>query len=280
MYEQHFGLAQLPFTLTPNTHFYLNVESHRKAFETVEVALTTMEGFIKVVGEVGTGKTLLCRRLLNALAEPWVTAYIPNPFLSPMDLALALADELGLACQTVNGHHQLLKLINHKLTTLAAEGARVVLVIDEAQAMPAETIEALRLLTNLETEARKLLQVVLFGQPELDKILATEQLRQLRQRITFQEYLKPLNRQAVGHYLRHRTVLAGYNGPGLFHPRALKLIAKASKGIPRLVNVIAHKSLLSAFGEGASAVQAKHVQRAVQDTESAQPLSIWSGSWV
>lgn len=280
MYEAHFGFAELPFSLTPNTHFYLDVDSHSKAFETVKVALDTMEGFIKVVGEVGTGKTLLCRRLLNELTEPWVTAYIPNPFLSPVDLALALADELGAEYRGASGHHQLLKMINSRLTELAVEGFRVVLVVDEAQAMPEETIEALRLLTNLETESKKLLQVVLFGQPELDRVLASEQLRQLRQRITFQEYLQPLDRQSVSHYLQHRAGLAGYNGPGLFHPSALKLIAKASNGVPRLINILAHKSLLSAFGEGAKIVLARHVRRAVQDTESARPLVRWLwSSW-
>ncbi len=281
MYEQHFGFAEAPFSLTPNTHFYLNALSHKNAYETVKLALDTQEGFIKVVGEVGTGKTLLCRRLLNELDEPYHTAYIPNPMLSPMDLAFAVAEELAVDSAGVNGQHQLLKRINDRLIQLASDGRQVVLVIDEAQTMPADTVEALRLLTNLETESRKLLQVVLFGQPELDQLLARDQLRQLRQRITFQEYLQPLDREGVSHYIQHRVGLAGYNGPGLFHPKAMRLIAKSSGGVPRLINILAHKALLSAFGEGAERVQGKHVHRAVKDTESAKPLRQWlPESWL
>ena len=279
MYEQHFGLVEAPFSLTPNTHFYLNGHSHKNAYETVRVALDTMEGFIKVVGEVGTGKTLLCRRLLNELQAPFVTAYIPNPMLSPIELCLAVADELEVDTQGFSGQHQLLKRINHKLIELAGDDNQVVLVIDEAQAMPTDTIEALRLLTNLETESKKLLQVVLFGQPELDHMLSQDNLRQLKQRITFQEYLRPLGKDGVSQYVQHRVGLAGYNGPGLFHPQALKLIAKSSGGVPRLINILAHKSLLSAFGEGDERVLAKHVQRAVKDTESARPLTRWLGGW-
>lgn len=279
MYEQHFGFSELPFTLTPNTHFYLNAACHRNALETVIVALDTMEGFIKIVGEVGTGKTLLCRRLLNELTAPYLTAYIPNPLLAPTDLWRALADELGIGCQGTQSKHEILKSINSRLTELAAEGRRVVLLIDEAQAMPTKTIEALRLLTNLETESSKLLQVVLFGQPELDKLLASEQLRQLRQRITFQDYLQPLDPPAVAHYIQHRIALAGYNGPDLFQRRALKLVAKSSQGIPRVINVVAHKALLSAFGEGVGAVEARHVRLAVKDTLAVSPFWGWLRSW-
>jgi len=282
MYEAHFGLKEHPFSLTPNTHFYLDSLSHQNAFQTVRVALDTMQGFIKIVGEVGTGKTLLCRRLLNTLQDPYVTAYIPNPQLSPLDLCRAVADELGVTTLTTSGQHHLLKKVNRKLIEEAAAGRQVVLVIDEAQAMPGQTIEALRLLTNLETESRKLLQVVLFGQPELDELLTHPRLRQLKQRITFQEYLKPLANEQVGLYLQHRIGLAGYNGPGLFPSRSVRLIARSSGGIPRLINILAHKSLLAAYGEGACQVTGKHVHRAVRDTESARSLS-WgwlTGDWV
>ena len=279
MYEQHFGLHELPFTLTPNTHYFLNVTSHKNALETVKVALDTMEGFIKIVGEVGTGKTLLCRQLLNDLDQPYQTAYIPNPLLSPLDLGRALADELGMSCTGMVSHHEIQKQINQRLTELAVNNRRVVLLIDEAQAMPAETIEALRLLTNLETESRKLLQIVLFGQPELDRILNTQRLRQLKQRITFQEYLQPLDRPAVYHYIQHRAGQAGYNGPGLFQHRALKLIAKTSGGIPRLINIMAHKALLSAYGEGVHSVGLRHAKKAVMDTVSIGSFQGWLWSW-
>ncbi len=174
--------------------------------------------------------------------------------------------------------HQVLKALNRRLIKLAMERRSVVLVIDEAQTMPEPTIEALRLLTNLETESRKLLQVVLFGQPELDVMLGKESLRQLRQRITFQYRLSALDRQSVSQYLRHRLAQAGYNGGELFAPAALKLITRSSGGIPRLVNVLAHKAMLAAWGQGARQVSRAHVLSAVRDTESARRpglLGMW-----
>src|SRR5690606_31220795 len=171
--------------------------------------------------------------------------------------------------------HQILKALNQRLIALAMEGKPAVLVIDEAQAMPEETIEALRLLTNLETESTRLLQIVLFGQPELDALLAKDSLRQLRQRITFQSRLQPLTRDAVRQYLRHRLAQAGYNGTDLFAPAALKMIWRASGGIPRLVNVLAHKSLLAAWGQGDRLVGRKHALLAIKDTESVRSLGLW-----
>ncbi|GAA3955653.1 AAA family ATPase [Allohahella marinimesophila] len=272
MYEQHFGLARLPFTLTPNTRFYLRAQSHDRAFATVIHALRGREGFIKVTGQVGTGKTLLCRRLLNALKPPFVTAYIPNPQLDPLDLYRAVAEELGLQKDMVEGQHHLLRLIQGCLIEHAREGRSVVLVIDEAQVMSEATIEAVRLLTNLETESRKLLQVVLFGQPELDTMLRGPRLRQLLQRITFQERIEPFTAKEVPAYINHRLSMAGYNGQDLFRQGALRLVARSSGGVPRLINILAHKALLSAYGEGSTRVEARHARNAVRDTESAIPL--------
>lgn len=272
MYEQHFGLNSLPFTLTPNTRFYLRAQSHDRAFATVVHALKGREGFIKVTGQVGTGKTLLCRRLLNALKPPFVTAYIPNPQLEPLDLYRAVAEELGLKKDLIEGQHHLLRLIQGRLIDHAREGRSVVLVIDEAQVMSESTIEAVRLLTNLETEARKLLQVVLFGQPELDTMLRSPRLRQLLQRITFQERIEPFSAREVPAYINHRLSMAGYNGQDLFRKGAQRLIARGSGGVPRLINILAHKALLSAYGEGSQRVEAHHARNAVRDTESAIPL--------
>jgi hypothetical protein len=171
MYQTHFGLASLPFTITPDTGFFHNAGTHQEALNVLLVALRTGEGFIKVTGEVGTGKTLLCRQLLNNLEADFVTAYIPNPFLNPTALRMALAEELGIEFARNIGQHRLLKLITERLVELNAAGKRVVLLLDEAQAMPDDSLEALRLLTNLETEHDKLMQVVLFGQPELDRRL-------------------------------------------------------------------------------------------------------------
>lgn len=276
MYEAYFGLQELPFALTPNTHYFLNSPTHQQALELLLVALKNQEGFIKISGEVGTGKTLLCRKLLNALEAPFVTAYIPNPQLSPEGLYLAFADELGLSFPADTNSHQILKQINQTLIHLANEGNKVVLIIDEAQAMSEQTIEALRLLTNLETESARLVQVVLFGQPELDALLSRDSLRQLLQRITFQQRIQPLDRDAVAHYVQHRLMLAGYNGPALFNRAALTLLAKASKGIPRLINILAHKSMMVTYGEGAREIQKKHVRRAIADTESVRmPRFAW-----
>jgi len=279
MYQSHFGLQEAPFALTPNTRYFLRAPSHSEALELLLVALGQREGFIKVTGEVGTGKTLLCRLLLNELDKDACTAYVPNPGLSPETLYEAVAEELGVDVSRCTNMHQVLKALNQRLIELAMEQKPAVLVIDEAQAMPEATIEALRLLTNLETESTRLLQVVLFGQPELDTMLAKDSLRQLRQRITFQTRLQPLSRDAVSQYLRHRLAQAGYNGADLFTAGALKVLWRASGGIPRLVNILAHKALLAAWGRGDRQVARKHALQAVRDTESARAVG-WLGGWL
>lgn len=279
MYQSHFGLQEAPFALTPNTRYFLRAPSHSDALELLLVALRQREGFIKVTGEVGTGKTLLCRLLLNELDRDACTAYVPNPNLPPDTLYEAVAEELGVDVAVCANVHQILKALNERLIALAMDQKPVVLVIDEAQAMPEETIEALRLLTNLETESTRLMQIVLFGQPELDTTLSKDSLRQLRQRITFQTRLQPLNRDSVSQYLRHRLSQAGYNGSDLFAPAALRVIWRASGGIPRLVNVLAHKAMLAAWGQGDRLVNRRHALLAVRDTESARSLGLF-GRWL
>jgi MSHA biogenesis protein MshM len=279
MYEAHFGLQEAPFALTPNTRYFLRAPSHGDALELLLVALKEREGFIKISGEVGTGKTLLCRLLLNELEPIAHTAYIPDPHLTPDTLYEAVAEELGVELSGCANAHQVLKAINEKLIAHAMEQKPVVLVIDEAQAMPEETIEALRLLTNLETESVRLLQVVLFGQPELDVLLQKQSLRQLNQRITFHYRLAPLDRHSVAQYLRHRLAQAGYNGADLFAPAALRLITRASGGIPRLVNILAHKSMLAAWGRGERLVQRGHALQAIRDTESVRSPGL-IGRWL
>lgn len=280
MYESFFGLHETPFALTPDTRYFLRAETHRQALELLLAALKQREGFIKISGEVGTGKTLLCRMLLNALESTAVTAYIPNPHLSPDGLYAAVADELGVTINDESNTHRVLKAISERLIMLAGEERVPILVIDEAQSMPEETIESLRLLTNLETERTKLLQVVLFGQPELDTLLDRPSLRQLKQRITFQQRLQPLDRPAVVQYLQHRLAQAGYNGPPLFESTAIRMISRASGGIPRLVNILAHKALLAAWGRGDRSIGRWHVRQAIRDTESVQGRRWgWLGSW-
>lgn len=270
MYLQHFGLRELPFSLTPNTHFFLNMASYHKAYNMLMVSLANAEGFIKIVGEVGTGKTMLCRKVLNTLEEDkenYVTAYIPNPVLSPKGLFLAFAEELNIEIDQEVGHHRLLKAITEKLVEFSGENKQVVLFIDEAHAMPEQTLEALRLLTNIETEQVKLFQVVLFAQPELDVLLSQPSLRQLRQRITFSFEIEALDRDGVERYVVHRLATAGYNGPFLFSKRALDFLYRTSDGIPRVINILCHKALMVAFGKGERTVQIDHVKSAADDTE-------------
>jgi MSHA biogenesis protein MshM len=273
MYLYHFGLGELPFTLTPNTNFYLPLAPHDEALAVLTTALKTGEGFIKVVGEVGTGKTLLCRKLLNEIPEHFVTAYIPNPYLNPDELRRAVAVELGVKQAQRMSVQLLTQRIQARLLELHGQGHSVVLILDEAQALPEDSLEALRLFTNLETETRKLLQVVLFAQPELDQRLAKTEFRQLRQRITFAYKLRAMNAQEVHQYIQHRLHVAGYKGAELFSVKMSQKIARVSQGVPRLVNVLCHKMLMLAYGQGHYKMTVKLLKAAVQDTESIEPIS-------
>ena len=275
MYQAHFGLGEMPFGITPDTSFFFTSPHSQQALNTLLVAARSGEGFIKITGEVGTGKTLLCRKFMATLGEGFVTAYIPNPYLEPRTLMLALADELELPLQRDVDQHQLLKSLTQRLMDLAREGKQVVMCLDEAQAIPLESLEALRLLTNLETEKRKLLQIVLFGQPELNQHLQTNSIRQLAQRITFHYHLGPLTRDDMEYYLAHRLRVAGYTGSRLFSRSAIGRLFRASGGIPRLVNIMANKSLMLCFGEGKQQVTRRHVDMAAVDTVQSKAGLRW-----
>jgi len=268
MYTAHFGLREVPFGITPDTSFFFTSPHSQEALNTLLVAARTGEGFIKITGEVGTGKTLLCRKFMATLGDEFVTAYIPNPYLEPRTLMLALADELELELEKDVDQHHLLKAITLRLLDLATQGKRVLLCLDEAQAIPVESLEALRLLTNLETEKRKLLQIVLFGQPELNRKLELDVIRQLAQRITFHYHLGPLTRDDLEYYLAHRLRIAGFTGARLFSRAAISRLYAASGGIPRLVNILAHKSLMLSYGQGKQQVSARHMRDAAKDTVS------------
>lgn len=233
------------------------------------MALDSGEGFIRVSGEVGTGKTMLCRMLLNGLRAEEQAVYIPNPHLMPGLMRVAVARELGLQVDHEVDADLLLGRIQERLIELAAAGRRVIVCLDEAQAMPDETLEALRLLTNLETEKRKLLQVVLFGQPELEDKLARANLRQLRQRITWSCRLEPFDRDDIAAYIDHRLATAGYEGGRLFRPDAIDALHETTGGIPRLVNILCHKALMLAYGRGDDRVRARDVRLAADDTDGA-----------
>jgi MSHA biogenesis protein MshM len=275
-YVGYFGLREPPFGITPDTSFFYACRGIQQALNTLLVAMSNGEGFIKITGEVGTGKTLLCRKFLATLDAGWVSAYLPNPTLDPRGLLLALTEELGVSVDAGADQHRLIKSVTKCLLDLARLRKRVVLCMDECQAMPLETLEAVRLLTNLETEKRKLLHVVMFGQPELDRKLEDRSIRQLLQRISFHHRLGGLGEGEVGAYVAHRLAVAGYSRERLFSERAVAALHRASRGVPRLVNILAHKALLLVFGEGGRRVERRHLRTAVRDTPAAAPLGrVW-----
>jgi len=274
-YLGHFGLRELPFGITPDTNFFFPCRASQEALNTVLVAVANGEGFIKVTGEVGTGKTLLCRKLLRTLEGQCVSAYIPNPALEARTLMAAVAEEIGVRVDASVDQHHLFRALTRQLLDLARQQKRVVLCMDESQAMPIETLEALRLLTNLETEKRKLLQVVLFGQPELDRKLDSPAIRQLRQRIIFEHRLQGLAQREVGAYVAHRLAVAGYRGPALLGGAVLITLHRASRGLPRLVNILMHKAMLLVYGEGGYAIERRHMDAAIADTPVATRGRRW-----
>ncbi len=269
MYLEHFGLKEFPFSITPDTEFFFSSGVSQEALNTLLIAARTGEGFIKITGEVGTGKSMLCRKLMASLSSDFKVAYIPNPYLAPDALFMELAAELEVVfdSQTI-AKHQLLRAINERLLELHSAGKRVVVCLDEAQAMPIETLEALRLLSNLETEKRKLLQVIIFGQPELEEKLNHPGIRQLKQRIAFEYCLAPMGRNEIDYYIQHRLAVAGHRGHRMFTPPAMWLLKLRTRCVPRLVNIVAHKSLLSAYGRGSHSVTFWDVYAAVTDTAS------------
>lgn len=278
MYLQFFHMSEMPFTLLPDTSFFYESESYREALDVLIVAIRSGEGFVKVTGEVGTGKTMLCRKLLNLLAtDQFVTLYIPNPYMTPNQLRMALADELGITYSHSSDNeitsYQLLKDISQQLMAHHKQGKRIIICLDEAQAMPVETLEALRLLSNFETEKNKLLQIVLFGQPELDERLNQQCNRQLKQRITFSYALRPVDRNSLPGYINHRLRIAGYQGGDLFSDKAMDKIYLASNGVPRIINTLCNKALILAFGQGLNNVARKHVDLAIADTGQPVPAN-------
>jgi MSHA biogenesis protein MshM len=269
MYCRHFALQEAPFSITPDSAYFYPHESAQLALNMLLVALRSGEGFLKIVGEVGCGKTVLCRQLLKILQEDCITAYIPNPDMGPDDLLMALVIELGVPVSVPVSRHKILNALTDFLLHHAAMGRRVVVLIDEAQAIPIRTVESLRLLSNMETEKQKLLQLVLLGQPELDVKLARPDIRQLLQRISFSEYLGPMAASRVPAYLAHRLSKAAISEDTdvrVFEADASQAIAHYSAGVPRLVNVLSHKCLMLAYGENEHRVTARHVRMAALDT--------------
>ncbi len=262
MYLEHFGFEQLPFTLTPKTELFLGLGPHYEAIQTVNTALELGEGLIKVTGEVGTGKTMVCRMMVRHFPPHVQLVYLPNPALNGDELRVAIAAELGIVDQPISS---LVEQIQRRLIALAKEGKQVVVFVDEAQALPDDALEALRLFGNIETEDNKLLHIVLIGQPELDERLQQHHLRQLRQRITFSASLRPLNLDEAVAYIDNRLEKAGGQAT-LFSLTQKKSIWLASQGIPRLINQICHKAMVIAYSKGSQQITNKYLFDAVHDT--------------
>lgn len=266
MYLKHFGLNEPPFRITPHTDFFFAGANRGAMLEALQYALLHDEGIVKVSGEVGSGKTMLCRVLMERLPEQVEIIYLANPSLARDEILLAIADELQLDLGRER-QTRVMRALQDALIERYAAGRRVVVLIDEAHAMPPETLEEIRLLSNLEANRHKLLQIVLFGQPELDAHLSVPQMRQLKERITHSFRLGPLTREEITSYIDYRMRAAGYRGPSVFSAKAIRLLADASEGLTRRVNILADKSLLSAFASNTHAVTPREVRRAISDSD-------------
>ncbi len=267
MYYSHFGLKEPPFKITPNTEVFYTGGNRGAVLDALIYAINTGEGIVKVVGEVGSGKTMLCRMLQTMLPEKVESIYLANPSVAPEDVLHAIAFELQLKLPKNADRLKVMQVLQTHLLARHAAGKQVVIFVEEAQGMPLATLEEIRLLSNLETKHDKLLQIVLFGQPELDENLNQTNIRQLRERITHSFNLAPLQTKEIGEYLIFRLRAAGYFGPHLFSNAAIAKIAGSAQGLVRRVNILADKSLLAAFAENVYQVTPKHVQAAIGDSE-------------
>lgn len=268
LYLEHFGLSEPPFRITPHTDFFFEGADRGATLEALIYAVLHDEGIVKVSGEVGSGKTMLCRVLMERLPQHVATIYLATPSLARDEILHAIADELELRLSPERRTVALRELQEH-LIGLYGAGRRVVILIDEAHVMPEDTLEQVRLLSNLESNRHKLLQIVMFGQPELDETLAKPGLRQLRDRITHAFRTRPLAAAEVAKYLSFRMRAAGYRGPEVFTPRAVRRVARTSGGLTRRINILADKSLLAAYTEDTHAITDRHVRAAVADSEFA-----------
>ncbi|CAA6605601.1 MSHA biogenesis protein MshM (fragment) [Rhodospirillaceae bacterium LM-1] len=274
-YLAHFGLVEKPFTLTPNPELYMHTADHTGIAQAVVYALKQQAGVIKVVGDIGTGKTMLCRILLHALNDVQPLAYINAPERDEERLVDTVCTEFGVQPGSRESAYEALR---HFLLEKHAQGHMPILIVDEAQALGVEGLESLRLLSNLETEHDKLLQIVLFGQPELDALLKRYELRQLNQRVVHSFYTRKLTSAEAEQYVRHRLSCTRRKGNRreLFSKGALALMAKSSRGIPRLLNILSEKALLVAYSETAPRVERSHVEDAIADSKDLlfSPVSI------
>lgn len=266
MYNEFYGFKESPFNITPDPRFLFLSDKHREAFNHVLFGIKERKGFIQLTGEVGAGKTTICRALLEELGPEFKTALILNPCMSESQLLRSVLAEFGIKAAT-HDKVDLLETLNHFLLQQVSHGFDVVLIIDEAQDLSFEMLEQIRLLSNLETDKGKLLQIVLLGQPELRDKLNDPRLRQLRQRITVRYHLNPLSRREMEYYIRHRIHVSGGNGSPSFSRPALWKIYHYSKGIPRLINAVCDKTLLCGFVTNTDSFKLTHVVRAINELE-------------
>lgn len=266
MYLEYYGLRETPFNLTPNPRFLFYSAKHREAFNHLLYGIRERKGFVQLTGEVGAGKTTLCRALLEQLGDQYATALILNPVLDAEHLMKAIAMEFGLPVRGLD-RLEIVAALNQFLLAQLERGKDTVLIIDEAQGLTNELLEQVRLLSNLETDDRKLLQIVLMGQPELRDRLNDHRLRQLRQRITVRYHLRPLRRFEVGQYIQHRLQISGGNGAPYFTRGALWRVYRYSAGVPRLVNAVCDKCLLAGFVQQRQWVDYRMVGTAIRELE-------------
>ena len=267
MYQEHFGLTRPPFKITPDTSLFFEGSQRGAALDALIYAINSGEGIIKVVGEVGSGKTMLCRMLEVRLSSNIDVIYIANPSLSPDNILHMIAHELHLDVSNEMSKVDVMQRIQKHLLTKHASNRQVVLFVEEAQSMPIETLEEIRLLSNLETDEDKLLQMVLFGQPELDEKLSSPHIRQLKERITHSFQLSPFPQDDTLKYLNFRLRAVGYKGPDVFNKKTAGTVKRYSNGLTRRINIIADKSLLAAFSEGSHTVTSSHIKSAAHDSE-------------
>ena len=266
MYLEHFGLSRQPFQITPDTDFFFPGAERQETLHGLIHSAQHNEGIVKVIGEIGSGKSLLCRMLANDLPDNFQVVFLANPNLGADAVVTAILGDLGVSPQPHSFNHPT-QLLQSYLLEQNQQNRRVLLLVEEAQAMPPSTLEALRLLTNLETAETKLLRMILFGQPELDQTLNTHALRQFRDRITQNFYLRAVQLEESGAYLHHRLCVAGYRGEPLFHGELLAQLQQSSAGRLRPLNIIADKTLLAAYVDDARIPTQQHLQKALLEVE-------------
>lgn len=276
MYLDFFGLHKPPFRITPDTRVFFEGCDRGAALHALCYAIDQGEGILKVVGEVGSGKTMLCRMLAQKMPDTVDWVYLAHPSLSPEHTLHAIARELGLVVEKDTDKLSVMHRLHQTLLLRHADNRRVVVLVEEAQGMSLETLEEIRLLSNLETDEHKLMQIVLFGQPELDDNLAIPNIRQLRERITYSLYLPPLDPPQIHAYLNFRLHAAGYTGPNLFSLPLARAIAHYSEGLVRRINILADKTLLAAFIQDQHTLTINDIHQAARESRFDPQKRWWS----